>query len=257
MKNIFVIILVGLSLYLEAQDRWDIGAYTGITRVKITNFGNTLVDPSIGLTGFGFSKDKWIQSHYSFNLSLTYRGEIIDDSGVFFQWKPEIGYSISHADLFPQRDSSYNLMYHDIKRLNYWVYLDYKYLNVNLLNIGFCWKPGKSKVFSIYGSCAFLRSINIRNTNLRYKSNSKIPGEDLIIQDGLRHVLKGKDYSSISYEGGVRFDIGEIFSIVGSFKRINGLSDIVETLPNSYGFIDNLNRRHLQDISIGFTFKVF
>ncbi|MFT3679264.1 MAG: hypothetical protein QM791_03260 [Ferruginibacter sp.] len=100
--------------------------------------------------------------------------------------------------------------------------------------------------------------INIASDNIKYVSEGKdrLPafGSDLEQQQQLRNVLKGK--TNFGFVCGLGYEFKQR-GIVLEARCFRGLTDVTETLANTYNFIETKNINNAFQFSIGWDFSSF
>lgn len=179
------------------------------------------------------------ESYYS-GYSLNEKDRLGSTAGIFVNYKfngtimaiqPELSYVRSGG----------MLNYSDINDLKYNIKFNYENIR-----IGFLVKAYPFGGFNIMaGPCL---GYNFSPTNIYYKSNSEsIYGPDLNTQQQLRNVLKGRPDFGIIAGIGYEFSFGLSIEACYTF----GVSDVIETQINGYRFIENSNKTHSVQLTLG------
>lgn len=156
----------------------------------------------------------------------------------FYHRFPRSRTAIQPEILFAQQGGDFN--YTDINDLNYTISFKYQYVNLGVL----------CKVYP-FGGFHFAAGpqvgFNVANTNIDYQSNMPDLGPDLQIQQHLREVIKGETDININLGFGYDFDFGLCIEARYSL----GIKDVIETLANGYGFIENSNTTKGYQLTVG------
>jgi len=147
------------------------------------------------------------------------------------------------------------------KDFNYEMDFRYQYISTNLL----------AKIYPVsYDAQNFWCGINIAfglqvnspvsSDNIYYKSGgtgySPAFGSDLEQQQQLRNVLKARTNMGLIGSIGHEFAItlGRVkLPMTLDIRKVQGITDAVETYPNSYNFVDNFNRNNVKwQVRLGF-----
>lgn len=98
----------------------------------------------------------------------------------------------------------------------------------------------------------------IASDNIVYTSwgAGKLPqfGPDLLQQQQIRNVLKGKSNFGFNVGLGYRF---RSFGLVLDARYFTGITDVVETQSNSYNFIEDKNTNKAFQFTVGWDFSFF
>ena len=200
------------------------GIFVGANYNEMTGLQEMIVSEDY-FTGYNFD------SRNSFGVIggvfLNYRASNL------FGFQPEITFSTQHG----------KLRYSDIDDFRYDLAFKYNYMNVG---IGFKLYPWENLFVSATPQVGF----NITPNNLFYTSNGEdIYGPDLETQQLMRTAIKGKSNVSIGLGLGYQF----LNRIYIEARYYFGVSDMIETLPNSYRFIENTNIANTVQFTIGYT----
>jgi len=212
----------------EKEDKkWSIGAFAGANVNKITGLPEMIVSEDF-YTGYT------LDSNYSFGFTggilLNYRASHL------FSLQPEISFSMQHG----------KLQYSDINDFKYDIDFKYNYLNVG---IGFKFYPWKNLFLNIIPQAGF----NLTPEKLAYESNGENEyGSDLDTQQLMRNVIKGRTNVSLGFGLGYQF-----FNMIYlDVRYCLGISDMIETMPNSYRFAENRNTANSFLFTLGYTIPV-
>lgn len=134
------------------------------------------------------------------------------------------------------------LDYSDVDGLDYTI--DFKYEFVKLAFL--------VKVYPIKGFHAMAGpglAYNISPANIYYTSSREdLYGPDIETRQQLRNVLKGKP--DFSFCAGLGYEFENGMNIEASYSL--GLSDVIETQVNSFKFVENSNKSHSVQLTIGY-----
>ncbi|MGG9972494.1 hypothetical protein ACQ33O_11930 [Ferruginibacter sp. SUN002] len=168
----------------------------------------------------------------------------------------EIGYAQQGAMLkYRTTEESGKDFYYDMD-------FNYQYININgMIKIYplTAIKPKDENVFyGFYVGGGPQVGLNVAPQNIVYKSGGKdrLPafGSDLEQQQQIRNVLKGKT------NFGFNVVVGHEFRNSGlslEARYFIGLTDVVETQPNSYNFIENKNVNKAFQFTLGWDFSIY
>ncbi len=210
--------------YAQYSD-FAIGFKAGAAYSNISNMENMLIP-----------EDYFEASAYSFTTKGVY-GAVVGVfvhfrvPGTFFAMQPEVTYSMQGA----------TVSYSDINSFGYDLIFNYHYVNVALLF--------KGQLYGVSLRAAPRMGFVVNPEAITYTSNSHAYGSDQDIQQGLRNVLKGRIDFSIGAGLAYEFKFGLGIEAMYYF----GISDVVETLYNSYNFIENSNRSSSAQLTVAYT----
>jgi hypothetical protein len=233
MKKVFALIIVlFLIVRVEAQpgrsrqeDNFlHIGFKAGAGYSTITDLSKVLVSESY-YTGYTFENSGVWSFTGGVYLNYKFEGSI---SAIYFE--------LSYSTL------GNKLLYSDIHDFNYEFLVKYNFINMDL------WY----KAYLLDGLHLGLGprlGLNLTPGGLFYSSNGEAQfGPDILIQQQMRDVLKGRTNFSIGLGAGYEFPFGLSLDV----RYYQGLSDIMETEVNSFRFIENRNTGSVVQISLGF-----
>jgi hypothetical protein len=151
--------------------------------------------------------------------------------GTFFAMQPEVTYSMQGS----------TLSYRDNTDFTYDMGFKYHYVGIALLF------KAQAKGLSLRAGPRLGFSVNPEA--ITYTSNSRLYGEDQDTQQGFRNVMKGR--SDFSLGAGLAYEFP--FGLGVEAMYYFGLSDTVETLTNSYNFVENSNRSRSVQLTVSYT----
>jgi hypothetical protein len=222
---IFFVSLVSFS-YINAQYTKNLmfGFKAGAAYSGISNLSSMIVSESY-YTGYTLTeKDRF--------------GPVV---GFF------VNYKFEETSMAIQPELTYAMMggllnYSDVNGLNYQIDFRYEYVKLAFLAKAYITKG----FHALGGPCL---AYNISPTNLLYTSNGEaLYGPDLEAQQQMRNVLKGK--SDFSLVAGLGYEFKNGINIEASY--LFGLKDVIETQVNSFKFIENSNKSHSIQLTVGF-----
>lgn len=232
MKNFTLLLSLFASLLLHTRvhaidmndSPLNLGIFAGANGNQMTGLPEMIV-PENYYTGYT------LESQYRFGftggLFLNYRASHL------FGFQPELSFAMQHGQLH----------YSDINDLTYDLDFKYNYLNAG---IGFKFYPWRNLFLSVTPQVGF----NLTADNLFYRSNGEdLYGPDLETQQLMRNVIKGRTHVSTSFGLGYQF-LNRIY-IDARYQL--GLSDMIETMPNSYRFAESRNKMNGFQLTIGYT----
>jgi opacity protein-like surface antigen len=227
--NIIVVaILLMTSSALRAQYKKNLmfGFKTGAAYSGISNTGAMIVSETY-YSGYSLTEEDRFGALAGFFVNYKFEG-----SSMAIQ--PELSY-VQMGGL---------LNYSDVNGLDYAIDFKYNYIRLNFL----------AKVYIVDGFHAFAGpglALNVTPANIFYTSNHEdLYGPDIQTQQQLRNVLKGKSDFGLCAGLGYEFKRGLTIEAAYTF----GLSDVIETQVNSYKFVENDNRSHSVQLTIGYAF---
>ncbi|GHT25976.1 hypothetical protein FACS189430_12520 [Bacteroidia bacterium] len=150
---------------------------------------------------------------------------------TFLSVQPEVTYSTQGA----------TLSYHDNMDYAYDIRFKYQYVNVALFfktdYKGVSLRAGPRLGFAVNPAA------------VKFSSNNRAYGEDNDIEQGFKNVLKGRtDFNigaGLAYESKFGFGLEAMYFF--------GVGDVIETLTNSYDFIENTNRSRSIQLTLTYT----
>lgn len=199
-------------------------------------------------------------SDSTFKTQIINRNGIVGEVSFGLKFKPawiavegEVGFSQKGG----------NFKYKDIKSLEYEMAFNYNYLNlggnIKLYPLGYMfhniYEEDNQTFFpgGISLILGFHLGTNISSSNIEYTSNKPYLGPDMVIKQNLKNVLKGRSDFSISFGIGSEFLLWNEDSIILEAKIKVGKKDVIETLSNGYGFIENDNLTKSFQIVLGYS----
>jgi hypothetical protein len=227
-----VMLLTLLPKFVYAIERnnseLSFGFFAGANLNEITGIAEMLVsDPQY--SGFEFKDEKcW---GFTGGIFLNYRPHHL------FSIQPELGFAMKHG----------LIKYSDINEFEY--DLNFKY---NYLNVGTSFKlhiPRCDLFLSITPQIGF----NLTPSNLYYTSNGEDQyGPDLQTQQLMRNVIKGRTNVTLAF--GLGYQFWNRFYVDARYYL--GLSDMIETHVNSYGFKETVNFTNGFQFTVGYAFPL-
>jgi hypothetical protein len=209
----------------EGQDI-TFGIRVGAVHTGISNLGNVLVS----------------ESYYS-NYTFTNKDVWSATGSFFINYRFPETISAIEAEMGYMRLAN-ELSYSDINAFEYKMKLKYDLLNVQLMYKAYPWQGVTMSFGPRFG-------FNLTPEALYYTSNGEATyGSDIRIQQQMRDVLKGRANFSLGVGLGYEFDNGLSLDARYYF----GVSDLVETQVNNFNFIENSNRSHSLQLTLGFVF---
>jgi hypothetical protein len=234
MRHVCVsMVLLAIPLLLTAQRdkgaRFEEGFYWGLkagATYSITDgLKNTLIDPIYPADSYETIDDYRIGPTVS--LFIDYRHSY--DS--YLVGRLEFGYT-SMGGMF---------QYTDIDGLEYDLTMGYDYITVApllKLNVPPDWP---------YVLAGIQFGINVASNNIRYTSNDDA-NVDLQVQQSLRDVLKGRSNTGLTF--GLGFELTRSgLALEGRYTL--GLTDVIETQPNGFLFIETPNKTSFFQVTLG------
>lgn len=230
---LIVIILSGtITVHINAQlvdDSFHYGFSAGATMSTIGDIHTTLIRPVFPVETYNTSEEYRMGVTAGFFIYHRFENSK-------FAIQPEVSYAMLGGDF----------LYDDIEDLTYTIAFKYHYFNIaTLLKV-----YPSGGIFLGFGPQI---GLNINNTNLTYVSNMPELGPDLQIQQSLREVLKGRSDISILAAIGYEFEMG--LSFEARYKL--GLTDVIETQSNGFGFIENKNSSRGFQFTVGYAIPFY
>lgn len=228
-----LLLLVGVPIFVSAQrdrgykfsDGFFWGLKAGATYSSIDGLANTLIDPIYPEDSYETATDPRLGGTVS--LFIDYR----HSSDAYLAARLEFGYTMQGG----------TFAYQDVNDLTYELGVNYDYLTIApllKLNIPPDWP---------YLLAGVQFGINVTGQNLSYTSNDD-PGIDLQVQQSLRDVLKGR--SNTGLVAGLGFEITRSgLYLEGRYTL--GLTDVIETQPNGFLFIETPNNISYWQVTVG------
>ena len=199
----------------------SIGFFAGANRTHITGIEKMLA-PEIDFNGSFETRDRF---GFLGGVFLNYRPSHL------FSIQPELGFAMQHTEI-----NFSNAIGHE-----YDLVFKYNYLNVG---VGFKFYPWRNLFLSVTPQVGY----HLTPNRLFYTSNfGEEFGDDLQSQQLKRNVIKGRTNVSLGLGLGYQF----LNRFYVDFRYNLGLSDMIETLSNSYGFVENTNFSNGLQLTIG------
>ena len=149
---------------------------------------------------------------------------------------------------------------------NYNMDFNYTYLNTNMMLKFYPFDAGRESIQGFFIGSGVQIGANLSPENIVYQSygSGVLPsfGSDLEQTQQLRNVLKAKtNFSGIftlGYEFKLKnkYDDGFKFPFIVDLRYYSGLSDVVETLPNSFNFVENKNKLNAFQLRLCYYFDI-
>jgi len=178
------------------------------------------------------------------NYTLTPEKTFGGMGGFFFNYKfnntnmavqTELSYSMEHA----------KILYDDINDFQYQINFKYNYAQIGTV---LKFYPFAGLNFGIGPQVG----LNVSSEDITYTSNREdLYGPDLQTQQIYKDSLKGKTNLQGVLSLGYEFDFG----LVVEARYLQGLSDTIETFPNSHRFLENKNLSFGFQLSVGYVFN--
>ena len=220
----------------QQEDFQYFGIRLAFNMNRIDGLQETIIGPKWPI-GFYSSQDNF---RFAGSLTLT-SSFLIKDTWVAIQ--PEISFS-QRGGIFSYDDEG---NYGSFQGYSYDISLKYNFLEV---------APTIKLYFPFLNQGLHLLlipkvSFLLNRDKLFYKSNHPLLGPDLQIQDNLRQVLHGRIQFLAGIALGYDLPIGDkIISL--DMRYYLSPSDVMETLPNGYGFRETHNQQTSFELSVGF-----
>ena len=232
MKKIIPIVGIFLLTLLPAftyaiernESPLSFGFFAGANRNEITGIPKMIVpNPDEQFGGFEF------ETHERFGFTggvfLNYRPHHL------FAIQPELGFAMMHG----------KASYSDINDFEYDLIFKYNYLTAG---VNFKLYPWRDLFLSVTPQVGF----NLTSNRLVYTSNGEAQfGPDLQTQQLMQNVIKGRPNVTLSF--GLGYQFLNRFYITARYYM--GLSDVIETLANSFGYVENVNLSNGFQVSVG------
>lgn len=233
-RRLFVLVLGLVYLIpMEAQrdrgyrfaDGFFWGFKAGATYSSLDGLRNTLIDPVYPEELFSTADEPRLGGTVAFFIDYRH------SSDAYLAGRLELGYTMQGG----------SFTYEDANGLNYELGVNYDYLTITpliKLNIPPDWP---------YVLAGIQFGVNLSGQNLTYSSNDD-PGIDLQVQQSLRDVLKGR--SNTGLVAGIGFELTRSgLYLEGRYTL--GLTDVIETQPNGFLFIETPNRMSYWQVTVG------
>jgi hypothetical protein len=205
------------------------------------NYIQAGIKAGAGYTGISDLSKMLVSESYYTGYTFTNNGKLSFTGGLYFNYKFKESISAFYAEVSYSQLGSI-LHYSDVNELEYDLEIKYDYINLDFwykaylfgsLNVGLGPRIG----------------FNLTPEGLFYTSNGEaIYGPDIRIQQQMRDVLKGKTNFSIGLSLGYELPFG--LSIDARYYF--GISDVIETEVNSFHFIENKNKSHVLQVTLGY-----
>lgn len=204
--------------------RFNLGVFGGANYNEISNLREMVVSED---HYSGYVLDFHPRFGFTGGLFLNYRASHL------FGFQPELTFSMQHG----------MLAYSDINSFEYDLTFKYNYLN---LGVGFKFYPWRNFFLSATPQIGF----NLSPNSLFYVSNGESTyGPDLETQQLMRTAIKGRNNVSLGLGLGYQF----LNRIYVDARYYFGISDMIETLPNNYRFVENTNLANTVQFTVGYT----
>jgi hypothetical protein len=222
--------LFSLSCALSAQD-FDSGFYWGVlggaTYSSVEDIRTTIIS------------DIYPEDSYTTTPQSFYGGQ----AGLFFQYRFEDNSHVALRLEFAYAQQKGGMSYADVEGLEYDLAFDYEFFNISpLLKVNTPLKP-------LYAIGGVTWGINLAGEKIRYRSNDTANVPDLQIQESLREVLKGQSNFAATVGLGIEL-VRDRLALEGRYTY--GFKDVIETLANSYYFIENKNPSHFFQATLSY-----
>jgi len=194
-----------------------------------------------------------ISESFFINYTMPKEKRFGGTAGLFLNYRPQdvpnVGFQ---AELFYSQQGS-NLKFNNFQT-DFHYKMEFKYQYINLAGLFKCYPVNYGQGMSgLSLGAGYQVGLNITPDNIVYTSGGSgrqaAFGSDLEQQQQLRNVLKGK--TSAGLIGSIAFELPS-FPLLFDARYFHGLSDVVETEPNSYNFIENKNTNHYYQVTLGF-----
>ena len=228
---LFLSLSLLLCLPLSAQD-FDNGFYWGVlggaTYSSIEDIRTTIIS------------DIYPEDTYTTSPQRFYGGQ----AGIFFQYRFEDNSHVALRLEFAYAQQRGGMSYSDIQGLEYELGFNYEYFNISpLLKVNTPLKP-------LYVIGGLTWGINLAGEKIGYRSNQSETVPDLQIQESLREVLKGQSNFGATVGLGIEL-VRDRLALEGRYTY--GFKDVIETLANSYYFIENKNPSHFFQATLSYS----
>jgi len=212
------------SRFGNDDSRLDFGFFAGANKNQITGIPKMIEPNPEGLfSGYEFE----VKDRFGFlgGVFLNFRPHPL------FAVQPELGFAMMHG----------KVSYSDINDFEYDVNFKYNYLTAG---IGFKFYPWRNLFLGFTPQVGF----NLTANRLFFTSNGEAQfGPDLETQQLMRNVLKGRPNVTLGF--GLGYQFWNIFYVSARYNL--GLSDVIETFANSYGFVETANLSHSFQVTLG------
>jgi hypothetical protein len=232
MKKFFILLLLVSFLHvLNAQPTSNYYREPSIVGVRIGGNYSVINDLETTILSEAFFTDYTLKPEYQKGFT----------AGLFFNHRfPQASMISAQLEMMYSRQPSMLRFSNTLTDFNYDMEFRYSYINFAFLaKISGDYETGTE---GLGLSAGFQVGMNIEPNAIYYRSygSGRLPafGSDMEQEQQLRNVLKGKT------NAGFLVDIGYEFSgfpLILNARYHKGLSDVVETQPNSYNFIANKN----------------
>jgi hypothetical protein len=225
-RYFFLLFFLFSGTVLIAQpvaDTWFYGLKAGVTRHQIQEINTTII-PDV------FPADTYEVEHLP---QLGFAGGV-----AFYHRFYKSRFAVQPEVLFTSRGGDFR--YADVRDLEYTMSFNYQYLSLGSLVKVY---PTGGLNLGLGAQVAF----NVAKDRIRYTSNMPELGPDLQIQQSLREVLTGSNDINLLIQGGYDFPFG----LMVEARYVLGLKDVIETRANGFNFIENVNRSHGIQVTLG------
>jgi len=219
MKNLlFLILIFSIKLHAQFESPFTYGIKAQVNYSDIKELSKMIVSEDF-YTGYELTEEKTFGYNVGAFINYKFR-----ESKFAFQ--PEITYAKEGGLLH----------YKDVNNLEYNMNFDYRFLQLNTL----------FKIYPVGGLSVGVGpqfGINLTPNNIKYTSNAhEIFGlenspNDTETEKYLQEKIKGKSNFQAIGVLGYEFEFGLMFD----FRYVYGLTDIIETSPNQFRWVETNN----------------
>lgn len=243
-KNLFLILLMicgpfVICTYSQTFDGVRISIKGGALNSSIQGIETTILSEPIFL-----------------NYSLNNKQKTGYTGGLGVNWEIKNSIASVNLDMLYSQQGSELRFNNSEKNFNYKMQFNYSYINFPLLVKVYPFEKSHDGLHGVNLGFGPQLGINLTPENIKYTSGGpgKLPafGTDLQQQQQIRNVLKGKNNFGIDFHLGYDFQ-GAGFNVELQYHY--GLTDMVQTLPNAYNFIENKNTNNT--IQLHFGWEIF
>jgi hypothetical protein len=206
----------------------NFGVFAGGNSTDISELPEMIVPPNVYS---GYTLEPKTCYGFTGGIFLNYR------PGYFVSFQPELSFATGYG----------KLVYSDLNDFKYDLDFKYNFLNVG---IGFKFHLPVTPHYPLFLSVTPQVGFNLTPDELFYKSNGGAQhGSDLETQRIMRTVIKGRTNVSLGLGLGYQF-----WNRIYVDVRYNlGLSDMIETLSNGFGFSETKNKTSGFQFTVGYT----
>jgi len=248
--SFFISVLTATSSTIYAQDyksTLSYGIKAGATFAAITGLETTLfVEP------------------FNLNYTLKKQPRFGWGTSMFLNYRFQPALAL-HTEIMYARQGS-NVLFTDTLRhfnndsvgYNYKMQFGYQYLNIAAIIRFYPWGNSDKELNGLSIGVGPQLGFNVASHNIVFRSwGKKLPddiGTNLQMQQQLRNVLKGK--TNFGFIVGLGYEFPD-FGLTIDARYQMAITDAVETLANSYRFIENKNTHTAFQLSVGWDFSYF